>query len=317
MKQTQKQFFALDMRPEAFIPSIDDGVNLIKLDIKEACNYSDFRQVASTFDFHNQSLRDGYYDEGMKLVTFSNILKHDTFPLAEILEILLEVGQKEMNNPIEIEFAVNLDTPKGWPKIFNFLQIRPIVENEQTEDFPWEDVDCEKALLFSRSALGHGVIKNIFDFVYIKPENFNPAFTKEIAREVELVNQKYLDLKRNYVLVGPGRWGSSDPWLGIPIKWSQRSEARVIVESGLDNFKVDPSQGTHFFQNLTSFRVGYLTINPYINDGKYDITFLNAQKSFYETEYIRCVKFEKELIIQIDGKSNKGVIFKPGEGIEK
>lgn len=316
IRQTQKQFYALDMRPEAFVPSIDDGVNLIKLDIKEACNYSDFRQVASTYDFHNQSLRDGYFDEGMKLVTFSNILKHDTFPLAEILEILLEVGQKEMNNPIEIEFAVNLDTPKGWPKIFNFLQIRPIVENEQTEDFPWEDVDCEKALLFSRSALGHGVIKNIFDFVYVKPEKFNPAFTKEIAREVDLVNQKYLDLKRNYVLVGPGRWGSSDPWLGIPIKWSQISEARVIVESGLDNFKVDPSQGTHFFQNLTSFRVGYLTINPYIDDGKYDLEFLKAQKSFFETEFIKCIKFEKELTIQIDGKSNKGVIFKPGEGIE-
>jgi CheY-like chemotaxis protein len=311
IKQTQKQFYALDMRPESFVPSIDDGVNILKFDIKEANDYPDFRQVASTYDYHNQTLRDGFYDEGSKLVTFSNILKHNTFPLAEILQTLLEIGQKEMNNPIEIEFAVNLDTPKGWPTIFNFLQIRPIVENEQTEDFRWNDVDCEKALLFSRSALGHGVINNIRDFVYVKPEKFNPSFTKEIAREVEMINQKYIDLKRNYVLVGPGRWGSSDPWLGIPIKWSQISEARVIVESGLDSFKVDPSQGTHFFQNLTSFRVGYLTINPYINDGKYDVAFLNAQESYFETEFLRCVKFDKELIIQIDGKSNKGVIFKP------
>ncbi len=316
-RQTQKQFYALDMRPESFVPSIDDGVNIIKLDVKDAIDYPDFRQVASTYDYHNQTLRDGFYDGGSKLVTFSNILKHNTFPLAEILQTLLEIGQKEMNNPIEIEFAVNLDTPKGWPKIFNFLQIRPIVENEQTEDFKWSDIDCEKALLFSRSALGHGMISNIKDFVYVKPDKFNPAFTKDIAKEVEMINQKYIDLKRNYILVGPGRWGSSDPWLGIPIKWSQISEARVIVESGLDNFKVDPSQGTHFFQNLTSFRVGYLTINPYINDGKYDVAFLNAQESYFETEYIRCVKFEKELTIQIDGKSNKGVIFKPDDNAIK
>lgn len=311
LRQTQKQFYALDMRPESFVPSIDDGVNILKVDIKEANDYPDFRQVASTYDYRNQTLRDGFYDDGSKLVTFSNILKHNTFPLAEILQTLLEIGQKEMNNPIEIEFAVDLDTPKGWPKIFNFLQIRPIVESEQTEDFAWNDIDCEKALLYSRSALGHGVINNIKDFVYVKPEKFNPSFTKDIAREVEMVNQKYIDLKRNYILVGPGRWGSSDPWLGIPIKWSQISEARVIVESGLDNFKVDPSQGTHFFQNLTSFRVGYLTINPYINDGKYDVAFLNAQEAYFETEYLRCVKFEKELTIQIDGKSNKGVVFKP------
>jgi CheY-like chemotaxis protein len=313
LKQTQKQFYALDMRPESFVPSIDDGVNILKFDIKEAYDNADFRHVASTFDFHNQTLRDGFYDGGSKLVTFANILKHNTFPLAEILQTLLEVGQKEMNNPIEIEFAVNLDTPKGWPKIFNFLQIRPIVENEQTEEFPWNDIDCDKALLYSRSALGHGVINNIYDFVYVKPDKFNPSFTKQIAREVEMINQKYIDLKRNYVLVGPGRWGSSDPWLGIPIKWSQISEARVIVESGLDNFKVDPSQGTHFFQNLTSFRVGYLTINPYINDGKYDIAYLNSKKSFFETDFLRCVKFDQQLTIQIDGKSNKGVIFKPEE----
>ena len=315
LRQTQKQFYALDMRPEAFVPSTDDGVNIIKLDIKEAFDYPDFKHVASTYDFHNQSLRDGFYEGGTKLVTFSNLLKHGTFPLAEILQTLLEVGQKEMNNPIEIEFAVNLDTPKGWPKIFNFLQIRPIVENEQTEEFPWNDIDCEKALLYSQSALGHGVINNIFDFVYVKPEKFSPSLTKQIAQEVELINQKYIDLKRNYVLVGPGRWGSSDPWLGIPIKWSQISEARVIVESGLDNFKVDPSQGTHFFQNLTSFRVGYLTINPYINDGKYDVEFLNLHEAFFETDFLRCVRFDQQLTIQIDGKSNKGVIFKPGEGV--
>lgn len=314
LKQSQKSFYALDMRPESFIPSVDDGVNLLKLDIKDAQHLPDFRQVASTLDYHSYTLRDGFLDEGMKLVTFSNILRHKTFPLADILQTLLEIGQKEMNNPIEIEFAVNLNTPAGWPRVFNFLQIRPIVESEQTEEFNWDQIDCESALVYSRSALGHGMIQNIRDFVYVKPDRFNPAQTKAIAREVEAINQRFIDLKRNYVLVGPGRWGSSDPWLGIPIKWSQISEARVIIESGLENFRVDPSQGTHFFQNLTSFRVGYLTINPYMNDGRYDLDFLNRQPASHETEYLRCITFEQPLVIQIDGKSNRGVILKAGEG---
>ncbi len=317
VRQTQKVFYALDMRPESFIPSIDDGVNLLKMDIKDAYSLPSLKHVASTFDAHEHSLRDGFFDEGMKLVTFSNILKHKTFPLAEILQVLLEKGQKEMNNPIEIEFAVNMDTPPGWPKIFNFLQIRPIVENEQTDDFPWDQVNCEDALIYSNSALGHGAINNIYDFVYVKPEKFIPANTKIIARELEEINQLYISLKRNYVLIGPGRWGSSDPWLGIPIKWSQISEARVIIESGLENFRVDPSQGTHFFQNLTSFRVGYLTINPFINDGKYDLDYLNSTGAFHETEHIRCIHFDNPLIIQIDGKSNKGTIFKPNSNIIK
>jgi CheY-like chemotaxis protein len=314
LKQSQKSFYALDMRPESFIPSVDDGVNLLKLDIKDAQHLPDFRQVASTLDYQSHTLRDGFLEEGIKLVTFSNILKHKTFPLADILQTLLEIGQKEMNNPIEIEFAVNLNTPAGWPRVFNFLQIRPIVESEQTEEFNWDQIDCRSALVYSRSALGHGMIQNIRDFVYVKPDRFNPAQTKAIAREVEAINQRFIDLKRNYVLVGPGRWGSSDPWLGIPIKWSQISEARVIIESGLENFRVDPSQGTHFFQNLTSFRVGYLTINPYMNDGHYDLDFLNRQPASFETEYLRCITFEQPLVIQIDGKSNRGVILKAGEG---
>jgi CheY-like chemotaxis protein len=316
LKQTQKMFYALDMRPESFIPSIDDGVNLIKQEIKEAEDLPDFKHVVSTFDYHNQSIRDGFIKEGKKLVTFSNILKHNTFPLASILKYLLEIGQKEMNCPVEIEFAANLNTPMGSPKIFNLLQIRPIVENEQTDDFPWEDVQKDDALLYSDSALGHGRIANIYDFVYVMPSKFNPAHTQQIALEVEKVNQKFMAEKRNYILVGPGRWGSSDPWLGIPIKWSQISEARVIVESGLENFRVDPSQGTHFFQNLTSFRVGYLTINPFIQDGLLDIDFLEKQPVNYKTDHIKCIRFSSPLFIHIDGKNNKGVIFKPNKGEE-
>lgn len=316
LRQTQKVYYALDMKAESFKPSVDDGVNLLKLDISQAQNNPDFHFVASTYDFESQSIRDGIQGNGKKIVTFSNILKHDTFPLAAILKELLEIGQKEMNCPVEIEFAANLNTFEGSPKVFNFLQIRPIVENEHTEDFPWNEVQKDDSIIFSESALGHGQIKNIQDLVYVMPRKFNSANTKQIASEVEKINSIYMGEKRNYILVGPGRWGSSDPWLGIPIKWSQISEARVIVESGLENFRVDPSQGTHFFQNLTSFRVGYLTINPFMDDGFYDLDFLRSQPSIYETEYVRCIRFKEPLTIHIDGKSNKGVVFKPGKGNE-
>lgn len=314
LKQTQKVFFALDMNPESFTPSVDDGVNILKLDIKEAEKNPDFYNVASTFDSHSQTIRDGVAVEGKKLVTFSNILKHKSFPLAKILKDLLEISQKEMNCPVEIEFAANLHTPKGTPKVFNFLQVRPIVESEHTEAFPWEEVNLQDSIIYSESALGQGQIKNIHDFVYVKPSKFNPANTNTIAQEMEEINNMYMEKKRNYILVGPGRWGSSDPWLGIPIKWSQISEARVIVESGLDNYRIDPSQGTHFFQNLTSFRVGYLTINPFIDDGWYDLDFLRSESAFFETEHIRCIRFDKPLVVHIDGRNNKGVIFKPGKG---
>lgn len=313
LRQTQKSFYALNTDPATFVPSIDDGMNLVRMNINEARNIPDLRFVTSTYDLHSGIIRDGYLDDGMKLITFSAILKHKAIPLDEIIQTLLEIGQREMNNHIEIEFALNMNTPAGMPKLFNFLQIRPIVDSDQSETVSWNAVDYTRAIIFSKSALGHGIVRDILDFVYVKPEKFNPAYTKDIAREVEEVNRRYIELKRNYIIVGPGRWGSSDPWLGIPIKWSQISEARVIVESGLENFRVDPSQGTHFFQNLTSFRVAYLTINPYMNDGIYDIEYLNSRRASYETEYLRCVTFNKPLSIQVDGKGNLGIILKADE----
>ncbi|HPV56036.1 MAG TPA: PEP/pyruvate-binding domain-containing protein [Tenuifilaceae bacterium] len=310
LKQTQKNFYALNTDPATFSPQVDDGTNLINLDIKEAYGIPDLKMVVSTYDHLNGVLNDGYSNEGIKLVTFSGILKHNTFPLSKILTNLLEIGKKEMNSHIEIEFALNLNTPERMPKMFNLLQIRPIVEGIQDEVISWDEVDYSKAIVHSKSALGHGVIPDIYDFVYVKPEMFDPAKTLEIAKQVEVVNNRFLDLKKNYVLVGPGRWGSSDPWLGIPIKWSQISEARVIVEAGLENFRVEPSQGTHFFQNLTSFGVAYLTVNPYMKDGVFNVEFLNSIQPSFETDFIRCVTFAKPLTIQVDGKNNVGIILK-------
>jgi hypothetical protein len=313
LRDTQKYFYSLDLSSESFVPSVDDAVNLFNLKIKEAENDGTLKHITSVFDYDSNMLRDGFVDRGKKVVTFSNILNHSVFPLAEIVGELLEIGQKEMNLPIEIEFAVNLDVPKGTPGIFNFLQIRPIVENDQVISHQLNEVKFEDTIIYSKSGLGNGAFNNIRDFVYVKPNAFDASRTKLIAGKVDEINQKMITEEKNYVLVGPGRWGSADPWLGIPINWAHISAARIIVESGLENYRIDPSQGTHFFQNLTSFGVGYLTINPYVNDGYYDIDFLDKQDAVYEDEFIRHIRFDKDLAILIDGRNNTAVIFKPGK----
>ncbi len=311
IRDTQKEFRALDMNINSFVPSTDDGVNILKIDIKDANNEAAMKFVASTYDRNNNILRDGITHPGKRVVTFSNILQHKTFPLAEILSTLLEIGQREMNNPIEIEFAANLETPPGTPKIFNFLQIRPIVHTEESHHINIDHIKKEDTIVYSDSALGNGVFKGIHDLVYIKPDSFNAANNKNVAGEIEKINIKFVKQGNGYVLIGPGRWGSTDPWLGIPVKWPQISAARLIIESGLKNYRIDPSQGTHFFQNLTSFRVGYFTINPFINEGFYDVEYLDKQSAIYEDNYIRHVRFDQPLEIMIDGRNHKGVILKP------
>jgi len=323
LRDTQKQFFALNLKEGSYHVSTDDAVNLSRLKINEAEGDQTLKHVASVYDYQSDVVRDGVNYEGKKIITFSSILQHDTFPLASIVKDLLKIGQHEMNLPIEIEFAVNMDVPKGDPYIFNFLQIRPIVESDQSSVINMKAVNEEETILYSKSALGNGEFTGIRDLVYVKPENFNASNSNEIASRMEKLNAAFkeqceamrkkgisLDC-RGYVLVGPGRWGSSDPWLGIPVKWSQISEARIIVESGLENYRIDPSQGTHFFQNLTSFRVGYMTINPFIKDGFYDPGYLDGLPAEYEDEYIRHVRFDTNLVIRIDGKTNQGAVMKP------
>lgn len=315
LRETQKMFYAVDLNQDQFVPSTDDAVNLHKLPIREAEGDHALRFVASTYDHENHMIRDSVQYPGKRLITFSNILNHGTFPLADILSDFLHIGQREMNNPIEIEFAVNLDVPAGEPRVFNLLQIRPIVLNEQSFEINLDHVKQEDCLIYSESALGNGSFDNISDVVYVKPENFDSSASKQIAMDVEKLNEIFKQEKKNYVLVGPGRWGSSDPWLGIPVKWPQISEARIIIESGLDHYRIDPSQGTHFFQNLTSFRVGYFTINPFKKEGIYQVDFLNQQTAVFEDYYIRHVRFNKPLYIRIDGRKNTGLILRPDGAI--
>jgi response regulator of citrate/malate metabolism len=311
LRETQRHFFALDLIADSFVPCIDDAVNLQNLRITEAEKDKSMRFVASTYDYQSKMLRDGLHKDGKKLVTFSAILNHNAFPLAEILSEVLETGQREMGKPIEIEFAVDLDPDKDKPNTFHLLQIRPIVDNDESVDIEIDEVDIKDTILTCNAALGNAHIKDLHDLVYVRPDRFNSARTHEIAERIAKINERFVKEGKNYILVGPGRWGSADPHLGIPVKWPQISASRLIVESGLEGYHIDPSQGTHFFQNLTSFRVGYFTINPFINEGTYDLEFLNQQKAEYEDEFIRHIRFDKPAVIAINGKKNRGVVFKP------
>ncbi|BEH00555.1 PEP/pyruvate-binding domain-containing protein [Bacteroides sedimenti] len=311
LKETQTRFYALDLKNIGEEFSIDDGFNLLKLPVKEAENDGALRYIASTYDPYDQVIRDGIYPGGRKLITFANILQHDVFPLAQILQLAMKYGEKEMRRPVEIEFAATLSTEIDKSGTFYLLQIRPIVDSKEMIEEDLTQVEDKDLLLSSNHALGHGIMNDVHDIVYVKTDNYSAYHNQDIAYEIEKLNKQFLDKKKNYILVGPGRWGSSDTWLGIPVKWPHISAARVIVEAGLTNYRIDPSQGTHFFQNLTSFGVGYFTINSYMNDGIYDQDFLNAKEAVFETKYLRHIHFEKPMVVKIDGKKNIGIVMKP------
>lgn len=311
LKETQTRFYALDLKNAGHDFSIDDGFNLLKLHVKDAETDGSLQYIASTYDPYDQVIRDGIYQGGRKVITFANILQHDVFPLAEILQLVLQYGQNEMRRPVEIEFAATLNKEKDKTGTFYLLQIRPIVDCKEILDEDLVLIEDDATILRSNNALGHGIMNDIQDVVYVKTDNYSASNNQLIAYEIEKMNKEFLDKGKNYILVGPGRWGSSDSWLGIPVKWPHISAARVIVEAGLTNYRVDPSQGTHFFQNLTSFGVGYFTVNAFMNDGVYNQDFLNAHEPVTETKFLRHVHFNKPLVVKIDGKKNIGLVMKP------
>lgn len=310
LRETQTRFYALDLKNMAEAFSVDDAFNLVKLGLKDADAEGSLKYIVSTYDPYDQIIRDGYYPGGRKILSFVNILQHDVFPLADTLDQILRIGQQEMGRPVEIEFAVNMDPSDHTRATFYLLQIRPIVDNKEIMDEDLSLVKNEETILSSTSVLGHGIVGDVQDIIYVKTGAFNSSNNQLIAYEIEKMNRSFTDQEKGYVLVGPGRWGSSDSWLGIPVKWPHISNARVIVECGLENYRVDPSQGTHFFQNLTSFGVGYFTVNPFKGDGWFDEAFLNAQPAVEETEYLRHVRFDAPITIKMDGKKSLGVVLK-------
>ncbi|MBQ8529784.1 MAG: phosphoenolpyruvate synthase [Parabacteroides sp.] len=311
LRETQTRYYALDLKNMTEQFSVDDSFNLLRLNLKDADADGALKYIVSTYDPYDQIIRDGYYPGGRKILSFVNILQHDVFPLADTLTQILSVGQTEMGRPVEIEFAMNIDPKDPSQATFYILQIRPIVDNKEVMEEDLTLVEQTDTLLSSTSVLGHGLVNDVQDIIYVKTGAFSSSNNQLIAYEIEKMNRQFTGQEKSYVLVGPGRWGSSDSWLGIPVKWPHISNARVIVECGLENYRVDPSQGTHFFQNLTSFGVGYFTINPFKGDGWFDEEYLNSLPAVEETEYIRHVHFDKPIIIKMDGKRSLGVVLKP------
>ena len=311
LRETQTRFYALDLKNLADQFSVDDSFNLLRLNLKDADADGSLKFIVSTYDPYDQVIRDGYYPGGRKILSFVNVLQHEVFPLADTLDQILHVGQDEMGRPIEIEFAVNIDPQNLGFATFYLLQVRPIVDNKEVMEEDLTLVEQEDTILTSTSVLGHGIVTDVQDIIYVKTGAFCSSNNQSIAYDIEKMNRQFTGEEKNYVLVGPGRWGSSDSWLGIPVKWPHISNARVIVECGLENYRVDPSQGTHFFQNLTSFGVGYFTINPFKGDGWFDERYLNFLPAVEETEYLRHVRFDKPVVIKMDGKKSLGVVLKP------
>ena len=313
LRDTQTQFYALDMKHVGDDFKVDDGFNILKLRVKDAVEDQSLNYIASTFDPYDQVINDGVYETGRKLITFAGVLQHDVVPLPELMQMSMKCGSEAMRRPVEIEFACNIHADKTCD--FYLLQIRP---NEDAKEMLDEDVraipdaDC---LLRSHNSLGHGISEDVTDVVYVKyDDHFSAMNNFYVADDIERINRKFLADGKNYVLIGPGRWGSSDHYLGVPVKWPHISAARVIVEVALKNYNIDPSQGTHFFQNLTSFGVGYFTVDTNTEEGGFvNKEILDAMPAVEETQYVRHVRFDRPLRILMDGKKQEGAVLHPQE----
>lgn len=308
LKNTQREFFAIDLSRPDVVPHPGGDDSLVKCGLAEAEQDGTLASLCSTYMPDNDRVYDGCSRKGSRLITFSPILKSKTFPLPDLVKFLLRLGSQGLNCPVEIEFAVNLDTPDGQPKDFYFLQVRPMIKDAPFETISVDAIPGEQVIARSNKTLGNMRLTSIRDVVYVKPDVFDRANTRSIAEQVGMFNEKLSSDERPYLLIGPGRWGTSERWLGIPVVWNQISGARIIVEAAYGDFAPDPSFGTHFFQNLTSFRVGYFTINPAINNGFLDFDWLSSRPADDQTDFVAHVRLDKPLDILIDGRVSKGLI---------
>ena len=313
LRDTQTQFYALDMKHVGDDFKVDDGFNILKLRVKDAVEDQSLNYIASTFDPYDQVINDGVYETGRKLITFAGVLQHDVVPLPELMQMSMKCGSEAMRRPVEIEFACNIHADKTCD--FYLLQIRPIVDAKEMLDEDVRAIPDADCLLRSHNSLGHGISEDVADVVYVKyDDHFSAMNNFYVADDIERINRKFLADGKNYVLIGPGRWGSSDHYLGVPVKWPHISAARVIVEVALKNYNIDPSQGTHFFQNLTSFGVGYFTVDTNTEEGGFvNKEMLDAMPAVEETQYVRHVRFDRPLRILMDGKKQEGAILHPQE----
>jgi CheY-like chemotaxis protein len=315
IRNAQQEFFALDLTEGLSPhPPHEPDIFIKKFNLTKAEEDQTLFHVGSTYSAENDSVYDGISRPGKRVVTFAPILKHKIFPLPEILDLILDLGTWGMGTHVEVEFAVNMKVPPDRPRDFALLQIRPLVLSLEMEELNVDDIPAEDLICQSQQVLGNGVFDGIHDIVVVDIHTFDRAKSREVAEEISQVNAKLVSQKRPYLIIGVGRWGSLDPWLGIPVTWDQISGASVIVESGFRDMHVTPSQGSHFFQNITSFRVGYFTVNAAVQSSCIDWEWLKGQTATEELVFTRHLRFDDPITVKINGHKNKGVILKPGKG---
>ncbi len=308
---SQQDFFALELNDWDDTTELTDEMLVTNYDIDVAEEDGTLSHIGSSYSPDNHAIYDGTSRIGAKLFTLAPILKYRVFPLPEILELLLEMGSWGMGSPVEIEFAVNLSVPSGTPRQFGLLQMRPLVIHDELEELDLTEHSKEEVLCESDQVLGNGVEKDIHHIIYVDKDKFDRSKSRDVAREISVLNQRLIKQDQRYLLVGVGRWGTLDPWLGIPVTWDQISGAKAIIESNFKDFNVTPSQGTHFFQNLTSFKVGYFTVNDFLEQGFIDWGWLKKQPQENSMQYTNLIKLKNPLTIKINGHQNKGVVLKP------
>lgn len=312
LKYSQRYFYALDLNHSSFNLEQGSNVTLVKLPITEAEKHGTLTMSASVFDSATNSLRPGLHTQGSRILDFSYILQYEQIPLAKTIQKILDLMKSALGSAVEIEFSVDLTKNKDGKATFNILQVKPLTRSVSSIVVDLSHISNNDLILNTDKSMGNGIIENIRDLIYVIPENFNKLKTVEMAKVVSNFNAQMKKNKSGYVLIGPGRWGSSDPLLGIPVDWQGISEAKVIVEASLKNFNIDASLGSHFFHNITSMNIGYFTVSSREDDSFIDYNFLNKCSIIEETEYLRHIRFDEPVTIIMDGCSSKAVISKPG-----
>jgi hypothetical protein len=310
LANSQSEFWALELDGVGHQDRTTD-LREVRFGLDVAETDGTLHRLGSTYSDDNQAVYDGLSRPGVRVVSFAPILKHGVFPLASILNQLMKIGEDALGRPVEIEFAVRLSCHSNEVADFGFLQIRPLVLSREGEELRMEDVNPNQLVCQSSKVLGNGGIQDLRDIVVVDVQRFERARSQEVAQGVSYFNTKLNDSSTPYLLIGVGRWGSNDPWLGIPVAWDQISGARVIVEAGFRDFRVTPSQGSHFFQNLTAFQIGYFTVNPDAGEGFVDWQWLTSQPAVEEEGCVRHLRFDTPLVVVMNGKTSRGMIFKP------
>jgi len=307
-KNSQVRFYAVDMAKKDINLLEGEEAGLIKLEVEDAERHGNLRHCASVYDVDGNRIVPGITKAGPRIINFANILKYNYIPLAETISTVLDIVQEAMGSPVEIEFAVDLNKDKDYKAAFYLLQIKPLIANTESFAIDMNTINKNDILLYTEKGMGNGYINTICDVIFINKVAFDKSKTLEMAVEIEDLNASMVKEEKKYLLIGPGRWGSRDRWIGIPVNWPQISNAKVIVETSLEDYPLDASSGSHFFHNVTSMNCGYFSIEHHSQKNFIQWDILSQQETVKETKFFRHIRFKKPLEIRMDGKKRISVI---------